>query len=579
MEYAKKRIHFPILISLFVFLSLSSLPVPRIEAQSNPLDLRNDPEVQKIIEEFRSRIPEILKKEKNLHGLSIALVDPKGAVWTEGFGYTDNARSRRVNTSTIFSIQSMSKTFTATGIMMATQEGLLDLDVPIKTYLHDFRIQTRFDEKPLEKITLKHLLSHKAGFTHEAPVGNNFETNSPSLEAHVKSISDTWLRYPVGTQYSYSNLGIDLAGYILQVAAERPFETYMQENLFGPLGMKNSSFDVEVVRQNKNRARGHNRFFEKVPLAIPMIPAGSVYSSAEDMAKFIQFHLNKGKLKNRSLLGPALIDEMYTIPYPLEGQKAGYALGISKGVFYLNKRKLLSLDHGGGGFGFLSVMRWIPELEIGIVILTNSVNHSNVHGNLANQIMDKIIALKSSGKQTQPSFRSAKARAPIKMSPGALKNLSGFYQGRGLGFHVKIKDDKPGIELMKRFYPLIFYSENEASTENYDYKFVLNENGRPSYLVRYYDSLNLDYVDGPGDKPGPNKPEWQKYLGTYRFKQYGKLRGTHKVHVKNGYLYFDRLRLVEEHQPGLFFSSTGEALDFRGEIPSWRNIKLENSSR
>jgi CubicO group peptidase (beta-lactamase class C family) len=579
MENAKKIILLIVLVSLLLFLSLSFLPVPGIEVKSSPVDLRNDPEVDKIIKEFKSRIPEILKKEKELPGLSIALVDRKGAVWTEGFGYTDKTRSRRVNTSTIFSIQSMSKTFTATGIMMASQEGLLDLYVPIKTYLHDFRIQTRFDERPLEKITLKHLLSHKAGFTHEAPIGNNFETNSPSLEAHVKSISDTWLRYPVGTRYSYSNLGIDLAGYILQVAAKKPFETYMQENLFGPLGMKNSSFDVKVVRQNKNRATGHNSFFEKVPLAIPMIPAGSVYSSAEDMAKFIQFHLNKGKFDNKSLLKPALIDEMYTIPYPLDGQKAGYALGISTSFFYLNERKLLFLDHGGGGFGFLSTMRWIPEMGFGIVILTNSVNHNNVHGNLANQIIDKIIALKSEGEQTQPSLRSKKDGAPVEMSPDALKNLAGFYQSRSLAFQLKIKDDKFGIELMKRFYQLIFYSDNEASTENYDYKFILSENGRPSYLIRFYDSSNWDYVDGPGDKPGPNKPKWKKYLGTYRFKQYGKLRGTHRVYVKNGYMYFDRLRLVEEHQPGLFFSSTGEALDFRGEIPTWRNIKLENSSR
>lgn len=575
MEHAKKRIHFIILISLLLFHSLSSLSVPRIQARSSPVDLRNDPEVEKIIKEFRSRIPEILKKEKDLPGLSIALVDRKGAVWTEGFGYTDKTRSRRVNTSTIFSIQSMSKTFTATGIMMASQEGLLDLNIPIKTYLHDFRIQTRFDERPLEKITLKHLLSHKAGFSHEAPVGNNYETNSPSLEAHVKSISDTWLRYPVGTRYSYSNLGIDLAGYILQVTAKKPFETYMQENLFGPLGMKNSSFDVEVVRQNKNRAIGHSRAFKKVPLAIPMIPAGSVYSNAEDMAKFIQFHLNKGKFDNKSLLKTTHIDAMYTIPYPLDGQKAGYALGISKSFFYLNERKLLSLDHGGGGFGFLSVMRWIPELGLGIVILTNSVSHNNVHGNLANQIIDKIIALKSNGKPTQPSLRSRKEGAPIKLSPDALKNLAGSYGGRGSTLQLKIKDDRLGIELMKKFYPLTFYSDNEASTETYDYKFILNESGRPSYLIRFYDSSNWDYNDGPGDKPGPNKPEWKKYLGTYRFKQYGKLRGTHRVHAKDGYMYFDRLRLVEEHQPGLFFSSTGEALDFRDEIPTWRNIKLE----
>ncbi len=578
MGHTQKRIYFIIPFALFLFLSQVSLPDSRIHAESVPFDLRTDPGVEKIIEEFRSSIPEILKKEKNLPGLSVALVDQKGAVWAEGFGYTDKTQSRPVDASTIFSIQSMSKTFTATGIMMAAQAGLLDLDAPIKTYLPNFRIQTRFIERPLEKITLKHLLSHKAGFTHEAPVGNNYETHSPSLEAHVQSISDTWLRYPVGTRYSYSNLGMDLAGYILQVVSEKAFEAYMEENLFIPLGMRNSSFDVEVVRQNKNRALGHSRPYEKVPLAIPMIPAGSVYSSAEDMAKFIQFHLNKGKFNNKSLLKPDFLDEMYTIPYPHKGQKTGYALGIAKGFISLNERELLSLEHSGGGFGFLSTMKWFPELGFGIVILTNSVNHNNVDGNLANQIIDKIIALKTNGKPTQPSFRITKDAAPIQMSPDALKNLAGYYQGRSLAFQLKIEDGKLGIELNKQFYPLTFYSDTQASTETYDYKFVLNENGRPSYLFRFFDGLNLDYIEGPGDKPGPNKPEWKKYLGMYRYRIYGQIRGLHKVHMKNGYLYFDRLKLVKEHQPGLFFSSTGEALDFRGEIPTWRNTKLEKVS-
>jgi hypothetical protein len=310
-----------------------------------------------------------------------------------------------------------------------------------------------------------------------------------------------------------------------------------------------------------------------------MIPAGSVYSSAEDMAEFIQFHLNNGKCDNKTLLKPALIDEMYTIPFPLEGQKAGYALGIAKGFFNLDNREILTLDHSGGGFGFLSMMRWFPDLGVGIVVLTNSVNHNNVHGNLADQIIGKIIALKSNGKRTQPSFRSNKDASPIQMSPDTLENLAGYYQGRSINFQIKIRDGNLGIELNKRFYALTFYSEAQASTETYDYLFVLDENGRPSHLFRFYDGLNLDYIDGPGDKPGENKPEWKEYLGIYRDRVYGDLRGIHRVYVRNGYLYFDRLKLVAEHQPGLFFSSTGEALDFRGEISTWRNIKLEKVSK
>jgi hypothetical protein len=84
----------------------------------------------------------------------------------------------------------------------------------------------------------------------------------------------------------------------------------------------------------------------------------------------------------------------------------------------------------------------------------------------------------------------------------------------------------------------------------------------------------LIYNDGPNDKPGPDKKAWVKYLGRYEWKQYGEIGGTFSIHRKNGFLYFDNLKL-SEFKPGLFFSSTGEVLDLRSKTPTWRNIKLK----
>jgi CubicO group peptidase (beta-lactamase class C family) len=92
------------------------------------------------------------------------------------------------------------------------------------------------------------LLSHTAGFAHEAPYGSNFDHPAYSFEKHIASISDTWLKFPVGTRYSYSNLGIDLAGYILQMRSGMPFIQYVQEKVLDPLGMKNSTLDVSRIR-------------------------------------------------------------------------------------------------------------------------------------------------------------------------------------------------------------------------------------------------------------------------------------------------------------------------------------------
>jgi CubicO group peptidase (beta-lactamase class C family) len=133
--------------------------------------------------------------EQDIPGFAVAVVDDTGVLWSEGFGFTDNDHNTPITPDTIFSIQSTSKTFTAVAVLLAVQEGLLDLDTPITTYLPDFTIHSIFEEHPERTITLRMLLSHTAGFTMEAPVGNNFDLGPVSFEDHVKTISDTWLRF------------------------------------------------------------------------------------------------------------------------------------------------------------------------------------------------------------------------------------------------------------------------------------------------------------------------------------------------------------------------------------------------
>ena len=163
----------------------------------------------------RARIPQLMA-EQGIPGLAVALVDKDQVLWTEGFGHVDRDDSAPVTADTMFAVQSMSKNFTATAVMQAVGAGRLDLDEPITTYLPDFTVHSAFEEHPERKITLRMLLSHTAGFTMEAPIGNNYELEPGEFDEHVRSISDTWLRFPVGTGYAYSNLGIDLAGFILE---------------------------------------------------------------------------------------------------------------------------------------------------------------------------------------------------------------------------------------------------------------------------------------------------------------------------------------------------------------------------
>ena len=320
-------------------------------------------------EEAAERLGEALRQrfvQDSIPGLAAAIVSDTGTVWTASFGVVDGPGSRAVDSRTIFSIQSLSKSFTALAVFMAVQEGLVALDTPIVRYLPDFRVSSGFEEHPERRITLRHLLNHRAGLVHEAPFGSNSDTGY-DFPRHIASISETSLRSPVGSSYSYSNLGIDLAGYIVQVRSRMPFADYVRTRVLEPLGMRASSFDMEVVRRISNRAVGHRPAGQPVVLEIPMIPAGGLYASVEDVARFLRFHLGNGSLDGRRLLREDLFHDLHAIQFTSDST-AFYANGLIRrplGSTYL-------LAHNGEGFGFQSTMAMFPDVSLGIVVLTNA---------------------------------------------------------------------------------------------------------------------------------------------------------------------------------------------------------------
>jgi CubicO group peptidase (beta-lactamase class C family) len=346
----------------------------------------DSPEISSIVDKYRQEIPQRMQRD-SIPGLAIAVVDDQSVLWIEGFGYTDWDKRIPVTPDTLFSIQSMSKSFTATAAMFAAQDGLVNLDAPITDYLPDFTVNSIFEEHPEQKITLRMLLSHTAGFAHEAPYGGNFDLPAYSFEKHIASISDTWLKFPVGRYYSYSNLGIDLAGYILQVQSGMPFIQYVQEKIFQPLGMNHSTLDINLIRADKTRAIGHLDSPFPPPVDFLIIPSGGVWTTAADMTRYLQFHINEGAIDGQRLLEQDMAETMYTPPN-MAAQFSHYALGIT-----VDKRNgARQFQHGGGGFGFNSSMVWYPELKLGCVVLTNSVPDESYAYELSEAVLDAIIA-------------------------------------------------------------------------------------------------------------------------------------------------------------------------------------------
>jgi CubicO group peptidase (beta-lactamase class C family) len=265
-------------------LALALLAASLVPAGSASTAAPGDDAVAHVVARYRERIPELMA-EQDVPGLAVALVDRDRVLWVEGFGDRDD-HGDPVTTDTIFGLESMSKLFTATAVMQAVEAGRVDLDEPITTYVPDFTVHSAFETHPERRITLRMLLGHTAGFTHEAPVGNSNELDPGSFEDHVRSISDTWLRFPVGSGFAYSNLGIDLAGHILERVEHRPFADLVHDSLLGPLGMDRSTFDRPRIRADDNRAVPHVDYYEDPPIFEPVTAAGGLYSSADDMARF-----------------------------------------------------------------------------------------------------------------------------------------------------------------------------------------------------------------------------------------------------------------------------------------------------
>ena len=538
-----------------------------------------------IIAKLKEQLPQQMT-QMNAPGLAIALVDGATLVWAEGFGYTDRNNQTKVTADTLFSVQSISKTYTATGFLIAVEKGLMKIDDPLKKYYPEFTVNSRFGADEANRITFRHLLSHWSGLTHMAPCGKHFYRRGCSHIDTIRSISETWLKFPVGERYSYSNLGIELVGYALELRSGKPFDEFMNEELFKPLGMTSSAFNRKVAANHPSVAKGHTR--DRI-LPAPwsfMIPdggghtsAGGMYSTAKDMARYISFHLAGGKIGAKQIIGENLLKEMYTQQFPIEGRVYGYGLGIVSGAL----RSGTLLSHAGAGAGYRTYHMWTPEYKLGVVVLMNS--ESGDPQRIALGVFRQMIEAKY-GPDSRTGSAKFTDKPIITVDTKLLQRLAGTYQLREeLLLPFKVKEDGLYVVYGTNEGRLNAHSPTEFSFRGSKFTFILDEKGRPKGVQVIssagYDS-NVEFLpfnDNPDEEAGPNKKEWQDFVGKYSLEADGDTFNV-SVMIKNGYLYLDRsggLKLTE-YKPGIFFTPDGEALIFQGARMSLYNYGYTKKS-
>jgi len=306
-----------------------------------------------------------------ISGVTVAMVDDQQTVAVRGFGHADKARGTPSMPDTIYRAGSISKLFTALAAMQLTEQGRLHIDQPVTNFLPDFCIQIPF--AITNAITLRQLMCHRSGLIRESPVGGYFDAAQAGTDASVGSVAECTLVYPPDTKTKYSNIGVTVVGQAVARVAGESFESYQQKNLLDPIGMTSSAFLMN--RQLRPRlakgyldvADGRDGFREQASphFELGTIPAGNLYTTAEDLARFLSFLFAEGRASGRQLVRAETLREMFTPQLTKESN--GFGLGFAVGDFHGHK----SVRHMGAVYGFTSEINGLPQHKIGVVVLCN----------------------------------------------------------------------------------------------------------------------------------------------------------------------------------------------------------------
>jgi CubicO group peptidase (beta-lactamase class C family) len=327
-------------------------------------------------------------KQENIAGAVIIVVKDGNVLFQKGYGYADVAKKTPVTPDgTLFRPGSISKLFTWTAVMQLVEQGKLDLDRDINDYL-DFKIPATYP-KP---ITLRNLMTHTPGFEETI---KDLIVASDSMMIPLQQYVSTHMPqrvYAPGTTPAYSNYGATLAGYIVQRVSGTPFDDYVEKNIFGPLGMSNTTFRQPLPPQLRPlMSSGYALATDKekpYEFVVPA-PAGSSATSAVDISHFMFAHLQNGEYNGVRILKPETVALMHSAQFGVNSNLPEMALG-----FYEETRNgHRIIGHGGDTEYFHSDLHLVLDANVGFFISYNSAgrHETDARGILFDMFMDRYF--------------------------------------------------------------------------------------------------------------------------------------------------------------------------------------------
>ncbi len=417
-------------------------------------------------------------------GAAIGIVKGNRLIFAKGFGVADVETNAVVTPDTLFRLGSTTKMFTGAALVKLSSEGKLRLDAPVGDRASGLNPR-------LARLTVHQLLSQTAGMADfQAPF---ISQDDEALSRMARGWKEEALFAEPGQIYSYSSPGYWLAGYVLEETIKKPYATAMSELLFAPLGMKRTTLRP-LEAMTYPLAMGHDVGENSPPAIIrpafnnvAMWPAGSIYSSVNDLSRFVIALLNGGNIDGQQVLSSELPGKLFGKHAPMPGDSEVH---YGYGLLNFEDRGALVLMHGGFSRGYGSMIQMFPEKAFAIIIQTNR------SGQTLPRTRAKAIDI---FLKRQPE-EAAKPKKPMTLTETERAHFAGKYLNSKQVWEITskagklfFKSDDGELELTRTGPYLLSFG---ANLEN-DLVFQANKSGEIEFV---FDGLYSARKSNPGKK-------------------------------------------------------------------------------
>lgn len=470
----------------------------------------------------------------NVPGMAIAIVSNDSVYLAKGYGVTDVLTQQKVDENTLFAVASNTKAFTAAALAMLVDEGKLSWDDKVQQYLPWFELYNPYVS---HEMTITDLLTHRSGLaTFSGDLiwyGSDYDR-----ETIIKKAKYLQPQYGFREQFGYSNIMYLTAGEVIPAITQLSWDDFVQSRILSPLGMKRSTLHVKDLAQRDNVAQPHT-YIDGQAKMIPWLdwdnigPAGALISSASEMGFWLQFQLNRGVVGKDTLLSNYRFFEMQS-PKTINSVSPGavsrfpsthfkaYGLGWSL-MDYLGKKVV---SHNGGYDGMISQSLFIPEENIGFVILTNSL--SSVYYPLMYKTLDILL------NNSEEKDWSTEVLAQIKKGEAYAKKENEKLEAQ----HDKKTKPTLPLEAYAGTFSCPIYDAVEVSLKNGELYLTMKDTPifHGSMTHWQFNSFKVVFPDAPSLPPG---------LVTFQIDRAGKVSQM-EIFIDNPDFDFTELKLVKQ---------------------------------